>query len=457
MRVGKSFVRLACALCIIVPALAADFQAGVARVNITPPMPYWLSGYASRTNPATVVCHELFAKALALADDRGGKAVIVTADLIGLPRDLSDDIASRVARQYGLQRSQLLLNTAHTHYGPVIGSNLSTMFNFDAAEKERIARYTKKLSDDLVALVGAALADLAPAQLACGHGTAGFAMNRREKTATGVKLGENPTGPMDHDVPVLRITAPDGKLRAVLFAYACHGTTMSGNFNAVDGDFGGYAQRALEQAHPGATALYMILCAGDQNPKPRGEYVHIEQHGRELTAAVERVLAGELKPVRPPIRTAHLVAQLDFAVHTREQFEKESALTNAVGMNLYKQRRAAKMLKEYDQGHPPRQLPFQAQAIRFGPDLTLLALSGEVVVDYALRAKREFPAENLVVAGYCNDVSSYIPSLRVLREGGYEPETSMIYYGHPGPFSEKVEEQIFAAIHQVMQQAGARD
>jgi hypothetical protein len=262
---------------------------------------------------------------------------------------------------------------------------------------------------------------------------------------------------MDHDVPVLRITAPDGKLRAVLFAYACHGTTMSGNFNEVDGDFGGYAQRALEQAHPGATALYMILCAGDQNPKPRGEYAHVEQHGAELAAAVEHVVAGELKPVRPPIRTAHMVTQLDFAAHTRDQFAKEAALTNATGMNLFKQRRAVKMLAAYDKGQPIRQLPFQAQAIRFGPDLTLLALSGEVVVDYALRAKREFPAEKLVVAGYCNDVSSYIPSLCVLREGGYEPETSMIYYGHPGPFSEKIEEQVFAAAHQVLKQVGARE
>jgi hypothetical protein len=439
----------------ITSARAADFQAGVARVNITPPMPFWLSGYASRTNPATVVRHELFAKALALADDRGGRVVIVTADLIGYPREFSDTIAERVAKQYGLARPQLLLNTSHTHYGPVIRSGLSVMFNFDNTEKERVAEYSRKLGDDIVVLVGVALADLAPAQLACGHGTAGFAMNRREKITAGVKLGENPTGPMDHDVPVLRVTAPDGKLRAVLFAYACHGTTLSGKFNEVDSDFGGYAQRALEQAHPGATALYMVLCAGDQNPKPRGEYEHVELHGRELTSAVESVLAGELKVVHPPIRTAHAVAQLDFAEHTRAQFEQEAVGAGLAKPDKFKQRRANLMLAAYDKGQPVRQLPFQVQALRFGADLTLLALSGEVVVDYALRAKREFPGENLTVAGYCNDVSSYIPSLRVLREGGYEPEISMIYYGQPGPFSEKVEEQVFAAIHQVMRQAGA--
>ena len=444
---------LVCALA--APVLAADFQAGVARVDITPPMPFWLSGYAARTNAATTVRHALFAKALALADDRGGRVVIVTADLIGFPRELSDSVAERVARQQGLDRSQLLLNASHTHYGPVVRSGLSLMFNFDATEKERVAQYSRKLADDLVALVDTALADLAPAQLACGHGTAGFAINRRERTATDVRLGENPTGPTDHDVPVLRVTAPDGRLRAVLFGYACHGTTLSGKFNEVDGDFGGCAQRALEQAHSGATALYMVLCAGDQNPKPRGEYAHVERHGRELAGAVERVLAGGLRTVRPPLRTAHRVAQLDFAEHTRAMFEQEAAGTGASSPNPAKQRRAHLMLAAYDRGQPVRQMPFQVQAIRFNTDLTLLALSGEVVVDYALRAKREFPDENLIVAGYCNDVSSYVPSLRVLREGGYEPDISMIYYGYPGPFAENVEEKVFAAIHQVMKQAGA--
>ncbi|MCX7005883.1 MAG: neutral/alkaline non-lysosomal ceramidase N-terminal domain-containing protein, partial [Kiritimatiellaeota bacterium] len=155
MRCRKSFAWFAGALCALAPALAAEFQAGVARVNITPPVPYWLSGYASRTNPATAVRHELFAKALALADDRGGKAVIVTADIIGFSRELSDSIAERVAKQHGLQRSQLLFNFSHTHYGPVVGSNLSTMYTFSDAEKENVARYTSKLADNVVALIGA--------------------------------------------------------------------------------------------------------------------------------------------------------------------------------------------------------------------------------------------------------------------------------------------------------------
>ena len=113
------------------------------------------------------------------------------------------------------------------------------------------------------------------------------------------------------------------------------------------------------------------------------------------------------------------------------------------------------MLAAYDRGDPVRDVPYPVQAVRFNRDLTFLALGGEVVVDYALRSKREFPDENLVVAGYSHDVMCHIPSRRVLQEEGYEAVESMIYYGQPGRFAESVEEKIFAAIRRVMEKAGA--
>jgi len=342
------------------------------------------------------------------------------------------------------------LNSSHTHSGPAIWPNLRVMFDFSPDEAERVKRYAQKLTDDLVRVARQALKDLQPATLAFGRGTAGFAINRRQQAPTGVRIGVNTNGPVDHSVPVLRVTAPDGALRAVLFAYSCHNTTLGGDFYQVDGDYAGAAQREVERAHPGVTALFMMLCGGDQNPNPRGKVEHVEQYGRELASAVEQVLKGDLAPVRPPIRAAHEVISLDFAPHTRDQFEAE--LKEA---HVFKQRRARLMLEAYDRGQPIRELAYPVQAIRFNTDLTLLALGGEVVVDYSIRARRDFPGDNLVVAGYCNDVACYIPSLRVLREGGYEPVDSMIYYAQPGPFAEDVETRISDAIKKVMGQVGA--
>lgn len=432
-------------------AAAADLSAGIGKIKITPPMPFQLSGYASRTNLAEEVRSDLWAKAIALRDADGSRAVIVTTDLIGLPREISEDVAGRAIARHGLSRSQVIFNSSHTHSGPMVRPNLPNLLQFTDGQTARMEQYARDLSDKLATVIDAAIADLAPAQVAIAHDAADFAANRREPTAKGFKLGVNPAGPVDHDVPVLTVREPGGGLRAILFAYSCHNTTLTGTWNMIDGDYAGAAQRQVESAHPGSTALFMMLCGGDQNPNPRNTVELAERHGQSLAAAVERALAGESKPVRPPIRSAHRLIRLQFADHTRETFVKELE-----DKNVSRQRRARLMLDAYDRGQPVRDVPYPVQAIRFGEDLCLLGLGGEVVVDYALRSKREFPGENLVVAGYCNDVMCYIPTVRILREGGYEPCDSMVYYGQPGPFAESVEETIFQAIRQVMREVGAR-
>ena len=430
----------------------ADFEIGVARVKITPPAPYWLSGYAARTNPAAIVRQDLWAKALAVRDPRGGQAVFVTMDLIGLPREISDEVTARAKRQFKLDRSELLLNCSHTHCGPAVGSNLSVMFDFNAADAQRVKTYSDDLTMRLVWVIGEALRDQSPANLSVGKGAVGFAINRRAPTASGVKLGVNTNGPVDHSVPVLRVTAPDGALRAVLFGYGCHNTTLGGDFYEINGDYAGHAQAEFERSHPGVTALFLMLCGGDQNPNPRGTVSLAEQHGHALATEVERVVGTELHAVRPPIRTASETIQLDFAPHTRAVFEEESR-----SRDKFRQRRARLMLAAYDERKPIRQITYSVQAMRFNQDLAILGLGGEVVVDYGLRAKREFAGENLVVSGYCHDVMCYIPSKRVLGEGGYEPVDSMIYYGQPGPFADTVEEKIFTSIRKVLKRVGAAD
>jgi hypothetical protein len=431
------------------PALGADFQAGVARVKITPPQPFWMSGYAARTHPSDGIYQDLWAKALALRDSEGNQAVLVTTDLIGLPRAISDEVTERVRARYKVERRSLVLNSSHTHCGPAVRKNLAVLYDFTAEDRRRVDAYGAELVERLVEVVAKALHDLQPAELSVGHGSVGFAVNRRQFTPEGVKIGVNPKGPVDHDVPVLKVAGPDGSLRAVLFGYACHNTTLGGDFYQIGGDYAGFAQSELERAHPGATALFVMLCGGDQNPNPRGTLEHAQRYGEALASEVGRVLGTALIRVKPPIRTAVEVASLEFAPHTRAVFEQE-----ATDPDKFRQRRARLMLAAYDAGQPVRETPYPVQAVRLGDSLTLLALGGEVVVDYALRAKRELAGEDLVVAGYCHDVMSYIPSRRVLQEGGYEAVDSMIYYGQPGPFTETVEETVFAALRRVAERVG---
>src|SRR5579862_3922622 len=426
-----------------------DYKAGIGRVVITPEKTIYLSGYAARTHASEGVLHDLWAKALAIEDSKGSRIVIVTTDLIGIPRSVADIVAARVQKQCGLDRARLLLNASHTHTGPMVGRNLDILFDLPPADRAVIDEYTARLTDNLVAVVGAALGDLAPANLSFGNGEAGFAINRRQNTQQGVQIGANTAGPTDHDVPVLRVTGPNGKLRAILFGYACHNTTLTGGFYKISGDYAGFAQIDLEKAHPETTAMFLALCGADQNPNPRSTQELAEKHGATLAAEVDRVLEGKLDRVRGPIKPVFQTVELGFAPHTREKFE-----TRANDKDVWIVRNAKAMLKTYDDGQPIRHYSYPVAAAQFGKDLTVLALGGEVVVDYALRVKRTYGAKHLIVAGYSNDVMSYIPSLRVLKEGGYEADTSMIYYGMPGPYDEDVEERIFGAIAQVMKRVG---
>lgn len=428
---------------------AADYKAGIGRIIITPDKPIYMSGYANRDHPSEGVIHDLWAKALAIEDHKGNRVVIVTTDLIGLPRSITDIVAARVEKDYGIDRAQLVLNSSHTHTGPLIRHNLETMFELSPEDGQVVTDYAAALTEKLVMVVGAALKDLAPANLYFGNGRATFAINRRESTPKGVIIGENPAGPGDTDVPVLKVTAPDGKLRAVLFGYACHNTTLTGQFYRISGDYAGFAQIAIEEANPGATALFVMLCGADQNPHPRSALELARQHGADLAAEVKRVLGEKLTRVHGTTHAAFQVTELGFAPQTREGFEARLQETN-----VWRVRHAKAMLRLYDDGNPIRRYSYPVQAIQFGKDLTFVALGGEVVVDYDLRIKREYGSKGIIVAGYSNDVMSYIPSLRVLKEGGYEADQSMIYYGLPGPYDEQVEDNIMTTVHQVLKRVG---
>lgn len=428
---------------------APAILAGAARVDITPPGPIWMAGYSARNKPSEGAFAPIYAKALALQDARGHRAVIVTTDLIGLPREITDVVSARAIDQYKLDRSAIAFNSSHTHTGPVVRGNLSVIGAQSPGQKEAVAAYGEALKDKLFAAIGAALADLSPAVLSFDYGKASFAANRRQFTDKGVVIGVNPNGPVDHKVPVLRVTAPNGKVRAILFGYACHNTTLTAEFFKISGDYAGFAQADVESRFPGAVALFIQLCGGDQNPNPRSKLDLAQQHGASLAAEVARVALSPMRPVSGRLRSAYIMADLPFAPHTRAQYESEARESN-----IYKARRAELMLKLYDQGREPRRLQYPVQAIRFAKGFSLLTLGGEVVIDYSLWAQRTWPDANLVVAGYSNDVMCYIPSARVLREGGYEAVDSMIYYGQPGPFTEEVEPRIQDALRQVMKRTG---
>ncbi len=444
------------------PCIAAGqpkgWKAGVASTAITPAESMWMAGYAARTKPSEGKVHDLHAKALALEDEQGGRLVVVTVDLIGIPRPTRDWLENQVKQRYKINPQVLLLSASHTHSGPVVRESRysiygNTVYGLSPEQIQQSNQYVEDLQQKILELVGQAIENLAPAALGYTHARAGFAMNRRLPSETGFRNSPNPDGPVDHDVPVLRIDGADGKLRAVLFGYACHNTTLSGY--EFCGDYAGFAQEYVREAHPQATAMFIAGCGADQNPYPRGGPQTLEycrQHGRALANGVETALTVKARPITGPIRAALDTVTLEFAEPpSREQLQEQTK-----SKDKYQSRHAQVLLTELEEtGAIRKTYPYLVQVVRFGDGLTMVALAGEVVVDYSLRLKRELPGAAVWVAAYTNDVFGYIPSVRVLREGGYEAGDAMRYTDLPGPFAPSVEERIIAKVHELVDKTAA--
>jgi neutral ceramidase len=212
-----------------------------------------------------------------------------------------------------------------------------------------------------------------------------------------------------------------------------------------------------------AMAMFVAGCGADANPAPRGTMELVNAHGTSLADAVDRALHSP-SPIAATLRTAYETVDLPFVDEAaRARWHSQLNIDP-----IYLERHAAAMKQSIDRdGRLPAAQRDPIQVWEFGSDArpdsaaarastlapagcTLVALGGEVVVDYALRLAREYPARRMWVAGYSNDVFGYVPSLRVLREGGYEGGDAMIYYARPGPFNEQVEELIVGKVHQLM-------
>lgn len=415
----------------------------------------YLAGFGDRVVPAEATAQDLFAKALALEDVLGKRLVLVTLDLVDVPRALRQSVSKAATEHLNLPPESLLLNCSHTHCGPELRYDEAELAEFPAERAERCRRYTRTLHEKVLRVVEQAVGALAPAKLSYGHARCGFAMNRRLKSD--LPDGDpflnrpNPDGVVDHDVPVLKVERPDGSLLAVAFGYACHNTSL--RITRYHGDYAGHAQAMIEQMHPGATALFVMGCGGDQNAYPRFRDEYSEQHGRALANAVQAALEAQPKPLHGPLRTAYGEAQLDYAYMPTVERLRARMESGAEYPPKYREVQLAwdrRRLRELDRGTLPKQCPCPVQVVRFGSDLTLVAIGGETVVDYALRLKRELGGPAKVwAAGYSNDVFAYLPSRRVLVEGGYEAERAMTNSTnpvHPSPFSDRVEEQVFAQI-----------
>lgn len=414
------------------------WKAGVAKVNITPENSMWLAGYGNRTEPSSGTLHDIWVKALALEDASGNRAVLVTADILGWPKGMSDEIRARLDEELNLAKAQILLNSSHTHSGPVLEHALVDIYPLDDEQRRKVREYSDKLVEETVQLVEQAFEALAPAEIYTGSGSARFQVNRRNNDASTLIRESDLNGPNDYAVPVLKVTTPGGDLKALMFGYACHPTVLG--MNEWSGDYPGFAQIELEKEHPGAVAMFFQGAGADQNPLPRRTVPLARQYGRTLAAAVDRVIEEEdMEALEPSLSTAYREVDLDLNAPPSRQ-ELAHYVETVSG---YQKRWAERMLAKAERGESFREsYPFPLQVWQLG-DQTIFALGGELLIEYSIQLKKIFGYDSIVM-GYSNDVMGYIPTARVLHEGGYEGASSQVVYGLPAKWSYDIETRIMS-------------
>lgn len=416
---------------------------GTSAVDVTPPVGLWMSGYALRDKPAESAIHPLWVKAFALEDARGTKALIVGCDIIGFPREVSERIKSRVEHELKIPQDRVLLNSSHTHSGPVIEKSLVNIYPLDGTDQLlRIKNYTNELEKKVFQSIVDALSKLTPACLYYGKGIARFAVNRRNNKASEIENLYELKGPVDYSVPVIFARSGDnGSIIAIVCSYACHGTVLA-DYQWC-GDYPGFAQVELQNIYPEATAIFLAGCGADIDPMPRLKLSLARQYGKELASAVESVIEDNAHEIPPYIKTnlRKITLELESPI-TKEELEQ---IANDPTQVDYKYRSARYLLKELAEGKLFETFyNYPIQIWNLG-GIPLVALGGEVVVDYARFIKQTL-GQDTIVLGYSNDVMAYIPSVRVLHEGGYEGGDFQIGYGLPAKWKESIEERIITTV-----------
>ncbi|CAN5492178.1 hypothetical protein BH09VER1_BH09VER1_51910 [soil metagenome] len=415
----------------------AHWEAGFARVDITPKEPMLLTGYSGNDRIWTTCSQRIYVRALACRVSDGDSHLILGIDLCGLDQRFIEKIEATALLRHGLTPDRLIINSSHNHSAPTVRGVLDLYYEHTGELDAQVAAYTERLEKAVTEVIALALIDLAPAHLAFSQYLCGFGANRRRFQPGRKHL----PGPVDHDVPVLRITGENGSLRGVLFGYACHTTTLRGT--DLNGDYAGWACRELEDAYANCTAIFLMGCGGDINPLPRYEMALSRACGTLLAGAVRQALDGPMCEISPDLSSASEPIHLNITEPPPLQ-DVQHALLETI--EPYQQRALALQIRLRSGGdHGPKSVPMRIRCWRFGTELTLFTLSGEIVVDYSLKIKKQYGEETTWVAGYCDHLTPYIPSERVLEEGGYEGTESMLEYGYSSPFQSGLEDQIIQA------------
>jgi sugar phosphate isomerase/epimerase len=424
---------------------AAELTAGVAVIDITPPVGYRMSGYfRERLNTGTL--NPLYAKAIVLRQG-DESAALVFCDIIGLSLDVTSRVRRQAAEKTGIPASNILIAATHTHTGPLYFGALRKHFHdlavarygSDPCEK---VDYPSELVAKLVKVITQAQAAAKPVRLEAGVAEQqGLSFNRRFHMKSGtVRFNPGvlnpdivrPAGPIDPEVGIVFFRKADsGRAAAALVNFALHLDTVGGSLYAADYPF------HLEQSLRATFGKEFVLlfgtgACGDINhiDVTKKERLKTDYIGKTLAETVN-AKAGRLKAVAEPalaVRSEIVQTLLQRYGPQKVAWARENI--KKVGTSelpFLEQVEAYKILAvEMRRGET---MPIEVQVFRLSRDVAVVGLPGEVFVDLGLAIKRASPFPTTLIIELCQDAPGYIPTKKAFAEGSYETVNSRIAPG----------------------------
>ncbi|MHA1874699.1 MAG: neutral/alkaline non-lysosomal ceramidase N-terminal domain-containing protein [Candidatus Heimdallarchaeaceae archaeon] len=431
-------------------------EAGIAKANITPPVGYAHQGYSGIRKGCVGVHDELFTKVLFLKNGKD-KLVIITADLLGFPKEIVDDIKSMLKSKLGLNREDIIISASHTHYGPIIVKFIH--------DKDPDSSYLSQLKEKIVGAVYEASRNMHKATLSFGKGKANIGIiNRRGKDSNSKEknypITPNPRGIIDDALNILKVdVSSQEEPLALLVNYTCHPVSFPGLAFEFSADYPGQMQYEIERFYTGKTmAMFANGACGDINPDI-------------TTPDKKRFISGTKEDTK---RLGTLLAlealKLIYSTHKVEDvFFKKSIKTMKFSFNIVSKRELERIKRNLSKANRKMEAAKQRTLklwiennleaiknntvlkyveadlhyINISNELIIAGLPGEPLVEIGLNIKKIFKDKSVFIFGYTNGYIGYIPTAESLKTGCYEAIRSPRTWGYPGTFKEEVEKMIY--------------
>jgi len=423
-------------------------QAGLAEIDITPPIGYRMAGYFDERF-STGVHDPLKAKAIVLQQGRR-QVALVFCDLLGVSLHVSRAARAQASRATGIPVTNIVIAATHSHTGPLFDDVRRDYFHQEAMEKsgrddrEQID-YPAFLTQQLVRVIAKARKNLRPAELDAAIATQeGLPFNRRYYMKNGKVvfnpglLNPNivrPAGPVDSDVGILVVhNTNDAQPVGGLTVFAMHADTVGGTDYSADYPY--FIQQTLRKKFgPDYISAFGAGTCGDINhidvshKGPLKGFDVAEGLGERIGATVLAEVPS-LKAIDKPAlasRSRTLILPLQ-SVTPRQLAESRviMARLHDTNMDFYAKVRATKAVDLKNQG---KTIPMEIQVFRLDDDTAIVCLPAEIFVEFGLAIKKASPFKQTLVISVCNDRPGYVPTLKAFTEGSYEVTNSRLKAG----------------------------